>query len=206
MLREFHEALEKFEGCARARGIIRIVYDDCLRPFEDGGGNRIEVGQEAVFGFQLEVVDLPAQIFCVRAEYGIAWNRHYSDVARVDEAAGENREGGLGAYRVEDFRLGVELNPEHGLHISRRRLFEVGAAVVGIPAVCGVFRRRIERFYNFRKRHLVGFAHAHVDEFHPGLGGLGRALCPLYLFKFVYGGALPVVNAADSLGEEVLYV
>ena len=134
-------------------------------------------------------------------EYRVAGNCHDYDVSGVYKAIRQNAEGCFRAYRVQNFRFGVELYSKYGLHVSSSSFFEIWAAVVCVSAGCRILRSRVQRLYYFGKRHVVGLAHSHVYEFNIGLGGFGRALGPLNLFKLVYCRAFPVVDSADSFGE-----
>ncbi len=79
-----------------------------------------------------------------------------------------------------------------------------GAAVVGVGAVLGFCGGPGEGGDAIGGSHLVGLAHAHIDEFSAGIGGEGGAFGAFDFFEFIDGGGFAVELSADAVCEEVL--
>ena len=92
------------------------------------------------------------------------------------------------------------------LHIPGRGVLELLDAVVGVTAVLGLLRLLLERLDHAGKGHLVGLAHAEVDELHARIRGQRGALRALDLLELVDLLFLAEHLAADALGEEGLDV
>ena len=102
-----HPFVELGRGDA-AGGAVGVAEDEQLGSGADVGGDAVEIGEEIVFGGEREFVDDAAVVAGVGAGDGIAGDGHQRDVARVDEAGGEHREGGLRADAVADFGRRIE--------------------------------------------------------------------------------------------------
>ncbi len=164
----------------------------------------MRMGQEPVFLEERELHDFAAEVFGPGAEHAVAGDGQDGDVAGVDEAGREEREGGLAADGVNDLRVGIELDAVQRLHVAGRGRLEVGAAVVGVGAVLpfrGFFR---EAGDHGRERHVVGLAHAHVDQLDAGILRGGGAFGAFDLFELVDFGVFAEVGTADPGGEILL--
>jgi hypothetical protein len=195
---------EEGKGGGGAGGVVGVVEDEDFGVLEEVGGDGGEVGEEIILRGEGEVADAAAVVAGVGAEDGVAGRGHDDAVAGVDEAGGEDGEGGFGADAVEDFGVGVEVDAEEAAHVAGGGLLEFGAAVVGVAAVFGLGGGVLEGVDDVGEGHFVGLADAEVNEGRVGVGGAGGGFGALDFLEFIDGGGLAVVRAADAVGEELL--
>ena len=149
----------------------------------------------------------PAVVSGVGAENGITRRGHEDDIARIDEGGRKNRQGGLAADGVADFRFRVGLHPENFPHVLGRGGPQAGSAVVGVTTVLrlGGFQRKGGDHPGVG--HGVRLAHTEIEQFLAWMGGQGGPLGPLDALELVDRRLLQAVaGAADSPGEEVVEV
>ena len=201
---ELDRLREEFDGGGCAGRVVRVIQVKQFGAFALVLREGLEVGQESVFLKERELHDFAAEVFGPGAEHAVAGDGQDGDVAGIDEAGREEREGGFAADGVNDLRVGIELDAVQRLHVAGGGGLEIGAAVVGVGAVFplrGFFR---EAGDHGRERHVVGLADAHVDQLDAGIFGGGGAFGAFDLFELVDLGVFAEVGTADPGGEVLL--
>ena len=203
-LRKVHCFLEKFFRGSRAGGVVRIVQIQQFRPlllvFREG----IQVRQVAVFFQQGKIDHFAAQILGPGAHDRITRNGQQSDVAGIDEAAGEQGKRGFAADGVADFGIRIQFHAVKCLHITGGSGFEIGTAVVGIDPVFPLFHFVLHGIDDRRECHVIRFAHAHIDQLHTRIFCHGGTFGTLDLFKLVDLGIFAELITADPVRKIAL--
>ena len=203
-LGKVHSLLEKFFRGSGAGGVVRVVQIEQFRPFLLVIREGIQIRQVAVFLQQGQIDHFAAQILGPGAHNGVAGDGQQSDVAGVDEAAGEQGEGGFAADGVADFGIGIQFHAVKRLHVTGGGGLEVRAAVVGVDAVFPLFHFALHGIDDRGKRHVIRFAHAHIDQFHARIFRHGGTFGAFDLFKFVDLGIFAELIAADPVRKIAL--
>ena len=201
LLGEVDDLGKEFRRRGFARRGVGIVDYHQLCPLENVRRDNIQIRIEIVLFQQRHIVDFAAAVAGVRSRDRVAGNRHEGNVAGIDKAFRQHRQGGFGAHAVVDLRYGIQLNAEFSFHISSRRLFEFQNAVVGVAAVFDLVDFLRHSFADGDVSHLVVFANAEVEQFAFRMICQRLALGALDLFKFINRRVFAVVGAANSVSK-----
>ena len=108
---------------------------------------------------------------------------------------------------MDDLVLGVDpFHSADAVQVARGGLFENHIAVIRVAAVLRLARFVGQSLNHFGKSHLIGLAHAQVDDLGARVGCQSGPLGSLDLFELVDGGGLAVLASANALGKQVLNI
>jgi hypothetical protein len=178
---EVDDLLEEAVGHHGAGRVVRVVEVHQLRPADDVGVERTEVGHESALGLERHQDRLGSREPGPAGVDGVAGVGGQRVVARVQEGEVEIEDRLLGADRRDDLAVGVEVDVEAAEVEVVDRVAEVlAAAVGGVLVRFGLADRLLHRLDDQRRRRAVRVADAerdHVDARRALVGDLALKLC-----------------------------